>query len=218
MSTIAFRKSTGLYNGLLLLVGITFMLTWLPALRALFDGVSYQWGTSYFGMTFGGKGLNADYFYLLLQLVFYAILIWSFYRVRNRALNYALLGIWWIHIFGNLLFEIMATGDTMFHGDTLNVHVSLSAIVIPLSLLALVLIMLVARRDMASDDENIPWSRKNTMIALIVFGPLPLQAIFFASGEPHGITDQVAVKVSILQCLLIPLVVRPYREIKQSNL
>jgi hypothetical protein len=134
----------------------------------------------------------------------------SFYWFRNRTVHYVLLGLWWIHVFGNLLFDIAAYGDTEFHGDTLNVHLSLSMIVIPLGVIALALLVLAIRKDFKSDLSAIPWSRRNRRLALLVFGPLPIQAILLATGEPHGATDQIGVLISIAQCFLIPFVVRPY--------
>lgn len=207
----AIRENNGLFNTMLFLIGLTFMITWLPMVRSLFDGVSYQWGTNYFGRMISGKGITPAYLFLVTQLLFYALLFISFYWIKNRMFNHILLAIWWIHIFGNLLFELVSEGNTMFHGDTMNVHVSLSAIVIPLSVLALILLVLAIRRDQNSDIKAIPWSKRNKMLAWITFGPLPIQAILLATGEPHGITDQIGVIISILQCFMIPFVVRPYQ-------
>ena len=212
MSTLlAQRKNNAVANGLLFLIAFTFLTTWLPFLRALFDGESYVWGTTYFGATFGGSGLSPAYLVLVVQVAFFALLFASIYWLRNRALVPVLLGVWWIHIFGNLLFDIIRNGDTMFHGDTLNVHISLTAIILPLSVLALALIVIVIRGDRSDANTALSWSGRNRIMALLIFGPLPLQAVLFATGNPHGTGDQVAVLISILQCMLIPLVVRPYR-------
>ena len=208
----SFRRNNGLYTGLLFMVGLTFMLTWLPSVRSLFDGRSYEWGLNYFGFTISGQGISSHYVFLLIQLVFFSALFLSFYWIRNRIVNYTLLGLWWVHIFGNLLFDIVVNGDTEFHGDTMNVHISLSMIVIPLAIITLGLIILTVRKDMNSLPVTIPWSRKNARLAWIVFGPLPIQAILLATGQPHGTTDQIGVLISIAQCFLIPFVVRPYHD------
>jgi len=216
MTTLtAIRKNHTAYNALLFFVGITFAITWLPALRSLFDGTSYQWGMSYFGFFIGGKGVTPQYLFLVIQLLFYGVFFMSFYWIRNRMVYYTLMGIWWVHIFGNLLFDIITTGDTEFHGETMNVHISLSSIVIPLSLLAILLMILAIRRDMRAGNEAIVWSRRNTILALIILGPLPIQAILLATGEPHGLTDKIGVLISIAQCFVIPFIVRPYRSRKQ---
>ncbi len=218
MTTLtANRKNHGLANALLFIVGITFLVTWLPLLRSLFDGQSYQWGLSYFGYFLGGKGVTPAYLFLVIQLLFYGVLFMSFYWIKNRIVHYVLMGIWWVHIFGNLLFDIYTSGDTEFHGETMNVHVSLSAIVIPLSLVTILLMILTIRKDMHAGNVMISWSRRNTMLALIILGPLPIQAILLASGEPHGITDQIGVLISIAQCLAIPFIVRPYNQNQKND-
>jgi len=80
----------------------------------------------------------------------------------------------------------------------------------------LMLIFLVIKADRKAEEQIIPWSTKNKTLLLIILGPLPIQAILFAIGEPHGITDQIGVIMSILQSFLIPMIVRPYA-IKQKT-
>jgi len=210
MKMIAYRTNQTLKNVLLYIIALTFMLVWLPLLRSLFDGISYEWGMTYFGIIFRGAGISIDYLFLIAQMVFYAILFYSSYWSRQRWIFYVALVIWFLHNFGNLLMEIILEGDTMFHGETLNVHVSLTAIVIPLSIVTVLLIGLVIRKDLLAENSQIQWSSGNNKRALIIFGVLPIQAVLFALGEPHGIIDQIGVIITILQCLLVPLVIRPY--------
>ena len=210
MKMIAYRTNQTLKSVLLYIIALTFMLVWLPLLRSLFDGISYEWGMTYFGIIFRGAGISIDYLFLIAQMVFYAILFYSSYWSRQRWIFYVALVIWFLHNFGNLLMEIILEGDTMFHGETLNVHVSLTAIVIPLSIVTVLLIGLVIRKDLLAENSQIQWSSGNNKRALIIFGVLPIQAVLFALGEPHGITDQIGVIITILQCLLVPLVIRPY--------
>lgn len=200
---IALRYGNRLYNTLLFLAGITFMLIWLPLLRCLFDGSSYTWGQSYFGLQLQSAGLQADYGFLILSLLFYAALFFSFYWLKNRKLFFGLLLLWFIHSFGNFLFILIVEGDVMFHGDTLGVHISLLSIILPLSALALILIGLAVRKDLRSMDVQVPWGKINRRRALILLAPLPIQAVFFATGEPHNITDQIAVIIAIIQALTI---------------
>jgi len=214
---IAYRKTTGLKTFLSVIVSLTFMIVWLPFLRAIFDGSSYHWGTEFFGMGFYGSGVNADFIFIIIQLLFYAALIISFYWVKNRNLFYGLLGLWFINVFGNLLADIMINGDTMFHGDTLNVHLSITWIVVPLSVLALVIIGLVIREDQRMEDVSLEWNHRNRMMMFIILGPVPIQAVLFAIGEPHGITDQIGVIISILQSFLIPMIIRPGNSRVQST-
>ncbi|WP_394746969.1 hypothetical protein [Spongiimicrobium salis] len=206
---VAIRKRNTVFNLLSLIISFTFLTTWLPFLRALFDGKSYQWGTQYYGIPFSGKGLTMDYLILIVFLMGYFGLFTAFNWIKNRRIFYALLCIWWLHSFGNLLFDILKNGDSTFHGDTLNIHVSIAAFVIPLAIIALGLVLFMIRKDQQLPTVQIPWNRSNTMKAVVILGPLPLQAIFFATGTSHGITDQIAVIIAIAQCFLIPLIFNP---------
>ena len=134
---IAVRANNRLFNFLMIFSGLTFMLVWLPLLRCLFDGKTYSWGMEYFGLNLRSSGIEADYFALIPFFVLFALFFYSFYCIKNRTIFYILLFLWWMHNFGNLLFGIIKNGDTMFHGDTLDVHISISAIIIPLSILTL---------------------------------------------------------------------------------
>jgi hypothetical protein len=113
-------------------------------------------------------------------------------------------------VFGNFFYDIAMNGDTMFHGDTLNVHVSLLALVLPLGIVTLVLILKVLVKDSGLSASGLFWNKKNTIRLLILYGPVPIQAVLFAFGEPHDITDQIGVIIAILQAFLVPLIVRPY--------
>lgn len=118
----------------------------------------------------------------------------------------------WIHNFGNLLFDIIKNGDTEFHGDTLNVHISISMIVIPLSIIAFIWIIAVIIKDKNLPEVNIPWSKSNTKKALIILAPLPIQAILFATGEADGLTDEISVIITIIQSFLIAIIFFPTKK------
>lgn len=105
------------------LLSLTFMIVWLPFVRSLFDGESYAWGTNYFGFFISGNGVTPSFLFLIIQMALYALLFIGLYRMKNRKLYFGLLFIWWINVFGNLIYDIIVNGDTMFHGDTLNVHI-----------------------------------------------------------------------------------------------
>lgn len=205
----AYRTPNTLTNILTVLISLTFMTTWLPFLRAIFDGASYEWGTVYFGFLFYGAGVNLDFIYVVAQLLFYATLMISMYWARNRTFYHVLLGVWLINFFGNLISDIVINGDTMFNGETLNVHISITWIVLPLSVLAMLLVFFVIRADRNAEEQYIPWAARNKNLLVMILGPLPIQAVLFAIGEPHGITDQIGVIISIIQSFLIPIILRP---------
>lgn len=206
---IAVRTNTPLFNVLLFLIGITFMLVWLPLLRCLFDGSTYSWGQWYFGTQFSSAGISADYFILIPFLLLYLALFYSFYYLKNRTVFYGLLVAWWVHFWGNFLLDIFVHGDTMFHGDTLNVHVSLSAIVVPLAVAALLLIVVVIRKDRQMEAVSLPRTNAKQLFTWIILAPLPLQAILFMVGEPHALTDEISVLITIAQSLAMPFIFTP---------
>lgn len=206
----AFRNPQLAYQLLLFVIAFTFLIVWLPFLRAPFDGVTYHWATTYFGIPFSGSGLNRDYLFLIVEFIFYAGLFFSVYWVRNRNVFYVLLGLWWFHFFGGMLYTIIQDPDSTFRGDTLGVVVSLIYIVGPLVLIALTLVVWVIRKDRQAEEVSIPWNRKNRLMALLIFGPLPLQFVLLHFGPDPSLMDQIGVLISITQCLAIPLVLRPY--------
>ncbi|NMM47584.1 ubiquinol cytochrome C oxidoreductase [Marinigracilibium pacificum] len=208
---IAYRKTDLWKNILMFLFSLTFMIVWLPFIRSIFDGESYVWGTEYFGFWLRGEGVTPEFLFLIIQLVFYVGLFYSMYWVKNRNIFYSLLVVWWVNFFGNLLFDILKNGDTVFHGDTLNVHVSISAIVIPLSVIALFVIFMAIKSDMNAIEKHIEWKSKNSILLAIILGPLVVQAVLLATGEPHGVTDQIGVILALIQCFTIPFIYRPYQ-------
>ena len=206
---IAVRPNNALFNSLMIFSGLTFMLVWLPLLRCLFDGSSYSWGQNYFGIFFKSSGIEAGYFILIPFLILYLFYLYSFYWVRNRTIFYIMLAWFWMHNFGNLIYDIIKNGDTEFHGDTLDVHISISSIVIPLSVIALIWVVAVILKDRKLPEVSIPWSRSNTRKALIILSPLPIQAIMYATGEAHGLTDEISVVITIIQSFLLAIVFFP---------
>ena len=212
---IAVRPNNALFNSLMIFSGLTFMLVWLPLLRCLFDGDTYTWGQNYFGITFSSTGIESGYFILIPFLILYLLFFYSFYWIKNRTIFYVMLAWFWIHNFGNLLYDIIKNGDTEFHGDTLNVHISISMIVIPLSIIALIWIIAVIRKDKKLTEVNIPWGRTNKIKALIILAPIPIQAILYTTGEAHGLTDEISVIITIIQSFLIAIIFFPkkYKEV-----
>ncbi|MEQ9403738.1 MAG: ubiquinol cytochrome C oxidoreductase [Cyclobacteriaceae bacterium] len=207
---IAYRKTSRLLTSFSILISLTFMIVWLPLVRSVFDGVSYQWGTNFYGFQIQGAGITPSFSFLVIQLAFYAALIWSMYWVKNRYLFEGLLVLWFFNVFGNLLSDIIINGDTMFHGDTLNVHISITWIIVPLSILAIIFIIFIILADRKADNQSIHWNARNTRLMWLILGPIPILGLLLASGEPHGITDQIGVIIAIAQCFLIPLIFRPY--------
>ncbi len=206
----AYRKPRKVTNFLSILISLTFVIAWLPFIRSIFDGDSYQWGMRYFGLQLGGMGINEDFVFIVIQLFLYIFLIVSMYRVRNRKIYYLLLIWWWIHVFGNFISEIMMHGGSMLHGDTLNIHISTTWIILPLSLLTLVLVWLEIKSDLLQHQLLIPWSEKNSLLLGLFMVSIPIQGLLLADGEPHGLTDIIGVLMGIIQAFLMLFIFKPY--------
>ena len=58
----AFLRNVALY-----VVAFTFIIAWLPLVRAPIDGPSYEWGVVYYGRQFAGAGTGGDFWLLLAQ-------------------------------------------------------------------------------------------------------------------------------------------------------
>lgn len=207
---IAYRKSTKLKTFFAFLVSITFMMIWLPFLRSLLDGDSYLWGTVLYGFSYSGAGLEGDFWYLILQFLFFGTLFYSFFWLKKRLWFYGLCIAWFFLTIGNYAYQVFMMDDAMFHGDTLGVHVSLFWFVIPIGLASVIVLLLMIREDMNSEEVLIPWGPKNLKYMLLILGPLPLQALLLSTGEPHGFTDQIGVVISIIQSYLVPIFLRPF--------
>jgi hypothetical protein len=209
---MAVRRSNLLFNSLMFFSGLTFMLVLLPLIRCLLDGKSYSWGQEYFGMVFNSSGIELDYFILIPFLLLYLVYFYSFYWIKNRTVFYIMLIWFWVHNFGNLLYDIIKNGDTMFRGDTLDVHVSISSIIIPLAIVFLIWITAVIIKDRNMEDVSVPWGNKNKIWLLIVLGSLPIQTLLYATGEPDGLTDEISVFITILQSFLFGLIFIPRKD------
>ncbi len=134
-------------NLLLILTSLTFATSWLPFIRGISDGESYQWGTTFFGKLFYGSGTGGDFYYVLLNVAIGLGLMYTFYWGRRRNMFYLLLIIWYGSMIANSFYEVFLGEGYMFHGDTLNVHLDLSFIIIPFMIVMGALVVKVIIED-----------------------------------------------------------------------
>ncbi|WP_019670540.1 hypothetical protein [Eudoraea adriatica] len=186
---------------LLILTSFTFATSWLPFIRGIADGESYQWGASLFGNVFYGKGISGDFYYVVLNVIIGLMLMYSFYWIKNRIAFYLLLILWYGSMIANSFFEVFAGEGYMFHGDTLNIHLDLSFIVIPLMIVVGTFVVYVILEDRKYSFVA-KGTKKNKFWAMLLLTPIPLQAVLFSMGEPHGLTDKIGVIIALLQVAL----------------
>ncbi len=212
-------KPDRLLKAILIWTIITLIIVWLPLVRGLMDGDSYQWGNSAWGFEFGGRGLHGDYWFLLLQAAFGLALLYLGWRGARQPFHWLLL-LWHIQLALQSTYNSLTSPeDYRFKGDTLGVDVSL-AWVGPLLFggFALLSIWWVVRDIKTGQNRTAPpWTVANRLLLLIVVGLLPIQFVLLRFGPQHGPGDQVGVILTMLQWALINLGLFPWSRTQRQE-
>ena len=205
-------KPDRLLKAILIWTVLTLIIVWLPLVRGLMDGDSYQWGNSAWGFHFGGRGLGGDYWFLLLQAVFGLLLLYLGWRGARQPFHWLLL-LWHIQLALQSIYNSWTSPeDYRFKGDTLGVDVSL-AWVGPLlfSGFALLSIWWVVRDIKSGQQRTAPqWTLSNRVLLLIAVSLLPIQFVLLRFGPQHGPGDQAGVVLTMLQWVIINLGLFPW--------
>lgn len=208
-----FWKPDKLLRAILIWTVITLIIVWLPLIRGLMDGNTYEWGSSLWGYQFGGRGIGGDYWLVVVQAIFGIALLYFGWRGANPPFHWLLL-IWHISLGTQAAYNsITSPEDYRFRGDTLGVDVSL-AWVGPLLYGGFALLSIVwVVRDLKRRRENSvpPWTTANRILLLIAALLLPIQFLLLRFGVPHGTTDQIGVILTMLQWTLINVGLYPWR-------
>jgi hypothetical protein len=205
-------KPDRLLKAILIWTMITMLVVWLPLVRGVMDGDSYQWGNYFFGVQFRGHGVHGHYWFLLLQALFGITLLYLGWRGARKPFHWLLL-LWHVSLGAQACYNAFTfPEDYRFRGDTLGVDVSL-AWVGPLFFggFALLSILWVVQDLRKRREKVVPeWTRANRILLLIAVGLLPIQLVLLRFGEPHGPTDQAGVILTMLQWVLINLGLYPW--------
>jgi hypothetical protein len=198
-------KPDRLLRAILIWTAVTLIIVWLPFVRGLMDGESYQWGNSFFGTQLGGRGVHGDYWFIVIEAAFGILLLYLGWR-RARLPFHCLLLFWQVLMAAQACYNSFTSPeDYRFKGDTLGVDVSL-AWVSPVLFggFALLSVLWVARDLRTQPEKVVPkWSRANSVFLLIVLALLPIQFVLLRFGEQHGTRDQVGVILTMMQWVLI---------------
>lgn len=206
--------STGGERLLRILLGwtaVTLILVWLPLIRGLMDGTSYVWGTSYWGISVGGSGIGGEYWLLVIQGFFgLSILGLGWRGVRTPFHGLLLL---WHGAFGTAAVYSAVTNPEAyrFRGDTMGIDVSL-AWVGPLFFGGFFLLCILwVLNDLQHGKRRTvsAWTRTNTTWLVVLLTMLPIQFVLLGFGEERGLTDQIGVVLTIVQCLLLARIFKP---------
>jgi hypothetical protein len=205
-------KPDRLLKAILIWTMLTFLLTWLPLVRGLMDGDSYQWGNSFWGFQLGGRGAHGHYWVLVLQALFGIALLYLGWRGAQQPFSWLLL-LWHIPLGVQATYDAFSSPeDYRFRGDSLGVDVSL-AWVGPLFFggFALLSILWVVRNlKLRRERVVLEWARANHVLLLVAVALLPIQFVLLRFGEPHGTGDQLGVILTMLQWVLINLGLYPW--------
>jgi hypothetical protein len=207
-----FRK----LNVLLILTSLTFATSWLPFIRGISDGESYQWGTTFFGELFYGNGVGGDFYYVAINVIIFLALMYSVYWIGRRIIFYLLLFVWYGSMIANSFYEVFLGEGYMFHGDTMNIHLDLSYAILPLMILFSAFVLHVALED-GKHSFTAKRHKNNKLWALLLLLPIPIQVVLFYMGEPHGITDKIGVIVALLQVLLFWAAFKGYDVVEKEE-
>lgn len=192
---------------LLIMAALTTLPFWLPAIRGVFDGPTYEWNL--FG--FSGNGLEGDYWFVLLGAVFGLSIQILGWRGAKQPVHFLLSG-WYLFLAaGALYFAVQDPQSFRFRGDTLGIDISLAWIAPLLFGAAAIASIWWSWTDLRKNRKvkAVPWSRQNTIWVIILLVLLPVQLLLLRSGAPHGTSDQIGVILTIIQWLLIGIAVRP---------
>ena len=205
-------------KALLFTVAFVSIVSWLPLIRVLFDGVTYQWGTTWFGTVFSSAGLEGDWWMLPVQLAFATIVLYFGYRGPQKLAQFLLPAYFGLY-FVDLAYTFYNDPEgLMFHGDTLDIHFNMGypLVAIAGALLALA-IFWVMRDRKAGHTYPIPaWKKRNKTLGLSA-GFLMVPIYFLLStGEPHATTDEIGVILVMIQWGLINAALYPWGAWKKN--
>jgi hypothetical protein len=208
-----FWKPDRLLRAILIWTTVTFIIVWLPFVRGLMDGDSYQWGYEFFGKQFGGRGVHGDYWMLVIEATFGILLLYLGWRGARPPFHWLLL-FWQILMAAQACYNSFTSPeDYRLKGDTLGIDVSLAWVGPVLFGGFALLSLLWVVRDLRTRPQKIApqWNRTNSMILLIVLILLPIQFVLLRFGEQHGQNDQIGVLLTVTQWILISCALFPWR-------
>lgn len=185
----------------ILVVGL---FAWLPLLRSVFDGESYSWGLSFMGFPLSGSGLGGDFWYLPLKTGFVVLTLYALVRCW-RPVGAALATLWTALVFAdNVRAYLEDPNGLVLRGDTLGININLSLFAPILAGVVLLVCILLWRQSVLHGSRR-PGALQPRNIKRLTFlaSLLPLQFGLLRFGEPHGLSDQAGVILTILQWLAL---------------
>ena len=208
------------YRLLLWWTALTFLATWLPLVRSVMDGPSYEWGTTLFSWHFGGHGLSADYWLPIVKAVVGVGLLYAGWRIPSPKTAAALAA--WQILFAadTLYYAVTDPRGFRFRGDTLGVDISLTWIAPTLStLFAIVAIWWIRKFANRPVPPRPQVNSRFANVALwLVLAIVPVQWILLHTGRGTDWYDVSGVVLTMLQWLLLNLAFRSRSPIRRQTI
>jgi hypothetical protein len=201
------RSRTGAFlrNLALYLIAFTFVLAWLPLVRSIVDGPTYEWGTGLFDLRFSGAGTGGDFWFLIVQAALALSILYLGFRSPGR-LFYALLVGWAALNAAHYGYGLVtAPSSLVFEGETLGVSLNIGVIAFALYAAVALLTILAAQLENAKGRRppRFSWKRGNTVALVAALALLPIQFVLLRSGAPHARADEIGVLLTMAQWVAI---------------
>lgn len=177
------------------------LLPWLVFFRLTFEGDSYSWGTTYFGKMFHSSGLARIDFLLVYALLAAGIFLLYHLRRFNFRLAAPLL-VFYLGIFAaDALYELVAGEPVIVRGDTLDVtiNVSIPFFILNFGMFLVGAVWWAGVRDVAVVARPTSMVNYKRFLVKVCIAIVPVQLILLIFGEPHGLTDEIGVVMTLLQ-------------------
>ena len=208
------RRARAVQIALMVWLTMTFVTGWLPFLRSLMDGPSYEWGATLFGLSFSGAGLGGDYWFPVLKTAIGLSFLWLGWRAPNGAFR-PLLVLWLALMFADTVHAVLTVPDNFrFQGDTLGMDFSLVLVAPALDGGMLLLALWFAARAPALEAR--PMGPANQLMLGMAILFLPLQFFLLRSGQGQEVNDVVGVLLTIAGWILLSAGLAPWRARRRS--
>jgi hypothetical protein len=192
-------------------VSLRTLIPWLVFFRLTFEGDSYRWGTTYFGRSFHSSGFaRADFL-----LIYFLLAIGIFILYQLRQYNFRIAAPVLVAFLGVLgadaLFDLVGGDPIIFQGDTLGIKIDVSVLFFTLQfgMFGLAVAWWVGVRAGAVQPNSVPLSKLRKNLAWLCAGIVPLQLYLLVSDEPHGMSDQIGVIMTLAQGALLAFAFYP---------
>lgn len=194
---------------LALLFGLTavLVLNWLPLVRGLLDGPSYQWGLQMFGRSYSGAGLQGDYGLLVGWAAVGVGLLFLGWRRPGPLFKGAAL-LWTGALGADWAWLVWSGQEVAFEGATLGVALSVERIATALYGL---LFLLAAVWALLGRPGPAPrWTSLNTALLATAVLMLPVQYLLLRTGQGQEAREVIGVLMTMGQWLLVSLSLAPW--------